>query len=61
MEELLLRPFEEGEVERALFQMGQSNAPGADGFTAGFLQKHWNLVKEKVTVAVLDFLNVRGN
>lgn len=57
MAELLSRLFYEGEVERALFQMGPSKAPGADGFTAGFFQKHWPLVKEKVTTAVLGFLN----
>lgn len=56
MEDLFLQPFEEGEVERALFQMGPSNAPGADGFKAGFFQKHWDLVKDKVIAAVLGFL-----
>ena len=57
MAELLTWPFDDEEVERALFQMGPSKAPGADGFTAGFFQKHWSLVKEKVTAAVLGFLN----
>ena len=36
MAELLTWPFDDEEVERALFQMGPSKAPGADGFTAGF-------------------------
>lgn len=57
MEDLLLHPFGEAEVEWALFQMGLSKALGPNGFTAGFFQKHWALVKEKVTAAVLGFLN----
>ena len=53
----LMQAFTAEEVERALFQMGPCKAPGEDGFTAGFFQKHWGLVKEKVTNAVLGFLN----
>jgi len=57
MNEMLCRPFTPEEVEVALFQMGPNKAPGEDGFTAGFFQKHWALMKENVTVAVLGFLN----
>jgi hypothetical protein len=57
MAELLERAFTSEEVEAALFQMGSNKAPGADGFTAGFFQKHWTLVKGKVVSAVLGFLN----
>jgi hypothetical protein len=53
----LERPFSEREVEQALFQMAPSKAPGVDGFNAGFYQTHWELVKECVVPAVLDFLN----
>jgi hypothetical protein len=34
-----------------------SKAPGADGFTAGFFQKHWALVRDSVLSVVLGFLN----
>jgi hypothetical protein len=37
--------------------MSPNKAPGPDGFTAGFFQKHWTLVKDSVTNAVLGFLN----
>lgn len=36
---------------------GPNKAPGVDGFTAGFFQRHWPLLKENVTQAVLNFLN----
>lgn len=36
--------------------MKLSKAPGVDGFNAGFYQKHWQLIREDVTEAVLGFL-----
>jgi hypothetical protein len=57
MGEMLERVYTAQEVEKALFQMGPGKAPGVDGFTAGFFQKHWCLLKNSVTAAVLGFLN----
>lgn len=57
MNEELDRPFTADEVRVALFQMASSKAPGVDGFTAGFFQWHWNLLKDDIVSAVLDFLN----
>jgi hypothetical protein len=57
MAEVLEQAFTVEEVEKALFQMGPNKAPGPDGFTAGFFQRHWSLVKESVVNAVLGFLN----
>jgi hypothetical protein len=37
--------------------MAPSKAPGVDGFTASFFQRHWSLIKDDVVMAVLDFLN----
>ena len=51
------KPFEATEVRTALFQMAPSKAPGIDGFTAGFFQRHWSLVEGDLVPAVLDFLN----
>ena len=49
--------FTPEDVHKALFQMVPSKAPGVDGFTAGFFQKHWDLLRHDVTTVVLDFLN----
>ena len=57
MNEMLCKPYEAEEVHQALFQMAPSKAPGVDGFTAGFFQRDWKLLREEVTQAVLAFLN----
>jgi hypothetical protein len=53
----LVRPFTEEEVKATLFQMKPGKSPGEDGFTAGFFQKHWELLRKDVTNSVLGFLN----
>ena len=45
------------EVKTPLFQMAPSKAPGVDGFTAGFFQRHWTILKDDIIPAVLGFLN----
>jgi hypothetical protein len=57
MNEELDKPFTIDDVEKALFAMAPNKSLGVDGFTAGFFQKHWNLVKPEVSAAVLGFLN----
>jgi hypothetical protein len=57
MSEMLERPFTPKEVKVALFQMKPGKTSGEDGFTAGFFQKHQNLLSNEVNQAVLGFLN----
>lgn len=57
MNDAISKPFEPAEVKAALFQMAPSKAPGVDGFTAGFFQRHWSLVERDLVPALLDFLN----
>ena len=57
MNDELNKPYTGEEVKLALFQMAPSKAPGVDGFTAGFYQRHWDLLGNEVTLEVLDFLN----
>jgi hypothetical protein len=57
MNELLDAPFTDMEVKKALFMMHPHKAPGPDGFTAGFFQRHWSLIGPDVCSVVLAFLN----
>jgi hypothetical protein len=57
MNTLLDAPFTAEEVKNALFIMKPNKAPGPDGFTAGFFQRHWQLIGNDVCAAVLTFLN----
>ena len=57
MNERLDMPYTAEEVRTALFQMAPSKAPGVDGFTTGFFQRHWSLLKDDIVPSVLDFLN----
>lgn len=40
MNEVLDKPFKPAEMRTTLFQMAPSKAPGVDGFTASFYQRH---------------------
>jgi hypothetical protein len=60
MSDMLNAPFFEQEVRKALFMMHPNKASGPDGFTTGFYQKHWHLIKDDVTRVVLQFLNGGG-
>jgi hypothetical protein len=56
MNESLCRDFTDQEIQDALFQMGPlTKAPGPDGFPARFFQRHWETLREDVTVAVRRF------
>ncbi|CAM8885100.1 unnamed protein product [Rhodiola kirilowii] len=53
----LLAPYSEEEITRALFQMHPSKAPGIDGFSTGFFQSSWHIVKHDFISECLKFLN----
>lgn len=45
------------EVEATIKQMASLKSPGPDGFKTCFYQKHWSIVGDEVSTAVLSFLN----
>jgi hypothetical protein len=51
----LCKEFTKEEISDALFQMGPLKAPGPDGLPARFFQRHWDILKEDVIVAVQQF------
>lgn len=51
----LLKIVSDEEVKSALFQMNPDKAPGPDGMTPGFFQKHWSIVGNDVISLVRKF------
>ncbi|PNX96059.1 ribonuclease H [Trifolium pratense] len=43
------------EIKNAVFAMNKNGAPGPDGFGAFFYQTYWDIIKEDVCNAVLEF------
>ncbi|XP_062089424.1 uncharacterized protein LOC133795956 [Humulus lupulus] len=52
----LLQPFEKEEVREAIFSIPHAKALGSDGFNSAFFQKHWDLIGDEVSGAILSFL-----
>lgn len=55
MNSMLLAPVSCGEIKAAIDGLGSLKAPGPDGLSGVFFQKHWETVKEEVSGAVLAF------
>lgn len=55
--ELLLSEVTIEEVKLALFQMHPDKAPGPDGMTPGFFQRHWSIVGEDIVKMVKEFFS----
>lgn len=45
------------EIKQAVFSLNNDSAPGPDGFGSCFYQIYWDIVKEDVIKAVLQFFN----
>ena len=57
MNESLIREFTGDEVVVALKQIHSNKAPGPNGMSAVFFQKHWNIVGNNITDMILNVLN----
>jgi len=57
MNSALTTAYSQEEVKKALFMMHPDMSPVPDGFTAGFYQRHWELIGNDISTAVLAFLN----
>ena len=57
MNECLEVPFSDDEVWKALQEMGDLKAPGADGIPSIFYKRFWSLVGDKLKEEVLSVLN----
>lgn len=60
MNDKLLQPFTQLEVEATFQQMGPLKSLGLYEFGASFYQKHWATVGMDVNNAVLSILNGKG-
>jgi hypothetical protein len=56
MNEMLIAPFTEDEVRKALFAIGDFKAPGTDGMHAIFFKKFWPFVGGAITKEVPESL-----
>lgn len=53
--EELVKQVEEIEVKTTLYQMHPDKAPGPDGMTPAFFQKHWKIVGKDIVDMVQRF------
>ncbi|GKA82383.1 hypothetical protein Tco_0789131 [Tanacetum coccineum] len=45
------------EIKNAIFDIGDSKAPGPDGYTSTFFKKAWKIVGKDVCLAIKEFFN----
>ncbi|CAM8995780.1 unnamed protein product [Rhodiola kirilowii] len=54
---ILMEPYTELELKRALFQLYPFKAPGLDGYPAGFFQKYWGIIKRDFIASCFSILH----
>lgn len=53
--DFLIRPVSEHEIYKALNGINDLKSPGLDGFGARFFKSIWNIVKDDLVAAVMEF------
>ncbi|XP_050207725.1 uncharacterized protein LOC126657132 [Mercurialis annua] len=51
----LIKPITALEVKTALWDINQTKAPGADGFTSFFFQEYWDILHQDITSSIIKF------
>lgn len=51
----MIRNVDFTEIKAAMFEIGESKAPGPDGFTSAFFKSAWNEIGNDVCKVVADF------
>ncbi|KAL2942986.1 LINE-1 retrotransposable element ORF2 protein [Bienertia sinuspersici] len=54
---ILDHPFSREEIQRAAFGMKPNKSPGPDGIPPGFIQTHWDTLKDDIFQAATAFYN----
>lgn len=57
MSETLSQDFTKEEVYATLHQMHPTKELSLDGMPFAFFQKYWHIVKDSVTIAIMQLLN----
>lgn len=53
----LCKNFDKNDVKEAMWQIGGDKAPGPDGYSSQFFKDTWDIVRDDICDAVLDFFN----
>ncbi|GJZ00683.1 RNA-directed DNA polymerase, eukaryota, reverse transcriptase zinc-binding domain protein [Tanacetum coccineum] len=51
----MVREITDSEIKNAMFSIGDTKAPGPDGFTSTFFKKAWGIVGSDVCLAIKEF------
>ncbi|CAA0838462.1 DNAse I-like superfamily protein, partial [Striga hermonthica] len=61
MNQSLLKPVSEQEMQLALLSLSPEKSPGEDGMTALFYQSFWDIIKLDLTAAISSFFEGNGS
>nr|GEW33814.1 hypothetical protein [Tanacetum cinerariifolium] len=54
---IMTRQVTKDEIKKAMFDIGDDKSPGPDGYTSLFFEKGWDIVRDDVCNAILDFFS----
>ena len=60
MNQQLIKPVDEKEIQHATFSMFLNTAPGVDGMSHLFFQRYWHIIKADLIHAITSFFHTRN-